>query len=220
MIYPRWRWLLPAALAVAALIASATLMAPLLATQLQQALFPQLSRMGTGTGPFANLRAQIETLQSPPIIAAMTAVAGIFRLVLGWLLQAAIVYFGILIGGTEMDFRRVLAAVPWLSIPFVLETIERTVYVLSRGQLIVNQGLSYLASSGKVIQDSHNLAYIALSQVSLFQLWHWLLVYALFHVAGKLERGTAFIMTIIYAGLLTGGQLVLATLGGRTMPGI
>jgi hypothetical protein len=216
--YPRWRWLLPAALALIALILSAVLTAPLLATQAQQALVLQLNRLPADQ--LERVQAQMAVFQSPAMIGAMAVATGVFGLALGWLLQAAIVYFGLLIGGAEVDFRRLLAAAPWLGIPFVLETLEQTAYVLSRGQLIVNQGLSYLVSSGKPLEDVRNLTYVALSQVSLFRLWHLWLVYVLLRVAGKLDRGAAFFLTVVYAAVTVGGQLVLAALGGQAISGL
>ncbi len=210
--------MLPAALAIAALVVSVVLMAPLLATQAQQAMAGQLNRL-----PAAQLeavQAQMALFRSPLFIGAVAAATGVLGLLVGWLLQSALFFFGAMIAGGEADFGRLFAAVPWVNLPFVLETIVRTAYVASRGQLIVNEGLSYLVSSGKPLEDARNLAYVALSQASLFRLWHLVLVYFLLRVGTKLERGGALALTLIYALLAVGGQLALATLSRLTTVGL
>ena len=122
-------------------------------------------------------------------------------------------YFAALIVGGETEFRRIFAAVPWLGIPFVLETLLQTGYVFVKKQMIVNQGLSYLVSVGKPAADAGNLAYMALSAVTLFWLWHLLLTYKLFRVGPKLSGGAAFILTILYAALGVGVRAALALVG-------
>ena len=214
--YPRGRWLLPAALAVIALIASIALTAPLLAAQTQQAIAAQLNQLPAAQ--LEQVQTQMALFQSPLFIGGTAAATGILGLLVGWLLQAAFIYFGVLIVGAELDFRRIFATVPWLGLPFMLETSVQAVYSRSQGHLLVNQGLAYLVSSGKALDDARNLAYVALSQVSLFRLWHLLLVYLLFRVAAKFGGGAAFLLTIIYIALGIGGQWAMASLGGMLVP--
>jgi hypothetical protein len=215
--YPRWRWLLPALLAIFVLVASAVVMAPLLAIQTQQVMAEQLNRV-SGAQATA-VRAQVAQFQTPLFLGITTVAAGVIGLAIGWLIQAAILYFGALISGSDVEFGRIFATAPWLGIPYIVETILQTVYVAVNHRLIANQGLSFLVSSGKTLEDARNLAYVALGQVSLFRLWHAILVYVLLRTVGKLGRTGALMVTIVYLALLVGAQLGLAALGRLVSPG-
>jgi hypothetical protein len=215
--YPRWRWVLPALLAVAALAISLALTAPLLAAQSQQAMAQQLSRMSPSQAE--QVSQQMARFSSPAFVGGVAFATGLVAMLIGWLIEAAILYFGGLIGGGELQFRQVAAAVPWLYVPLALERLLQTAFILSRGKLIANQGLSYLVSSGNQVQDAHNLAYVALGQVTLFRLWHLTLVYMFFRGAANFSRAASFWLTAAYAALLIGGAVGLAALGRLVSPG-
>jgi hypothetical protein len=209
--FPRWRWLLPVVLIIAALAASLALSAPLLAVQARQVLAEQMARVPAEQARM--LEAQLAALQKPEVVVGAAFASALLGLLVGWLLQAIVLYFGILIAGSELNFKSVLAVMPWLSLPFALEFLLQGAFAATQGHLIVNQGLSYLVSAGKPLEDARNLAYVALGQLTLFRLWHWVLVYALLRRAARLTSGSAAALTLIYAVLGVGGQLALAALG-------
>ncbi|MGC8779924.1 MAG: YIP1 family protein [Anaerolineae bacterium] len=209
--FPRWRWLLPVVLIIAALAISLALSAPLLAVQARRTLADQMARLPAEQARM--LEPQLAALQKPEVTAAIAFGSSLLGLVVGWLLQATVLYFGVLIAGSELDFKRILAIVPWLSLPFALEFLVQGAFVATQGRLIVNQGLSYLVSVGKPLEDARNLAYVALGQLTLFRVWHWVLVYALLRRAARLTSGSAATLTMLYALLGIGGQLALAALG-------
>jgi hypothetical protein len=215
---PRWRWVLPTTLAVLTTAATAAVTAPLLAEQAKQAMAGQLNRLPAEQ--LAQVQTQLALFQSPAFVGGTAAVTGILMLFLGWLLGGALLYFLALLAGGDVEFGRVFAATPWLGLPFVLESILQTVYALTRGQLLVNRGLSYLVSSGKPLVDARTPSYVALSQVSLFWLWHLLLIYMLFRHALKFGRGTALTLTTLYAAVTVGGRVGLALLGGLMTPAL
>ena len=138
--------------------------------------------------------------------------------ILGWLILGIAIYFGVLIAGGELEFKRILAAVPWLSLPFAIELVLQAVFAQTQGHLIVNQGLSYLVSVGKPMEDMRDLTYVALGQLTLFGLWHWVLVYALLRRAAKLSGNVAFVLTLVYATLGISVRLALAALTGMLNP--
>lgn len=197
--HPRWCWTLPVTLAAVVTIVSTALTAPLLAVQAKQAIAGQLNRLPAEQ--LAQISEQMEMFQTPLFIGATAAVTGILALLLGYLLQAVVLYFGSLIAGGEIDFGRIFAAVPWLGLPFVLETVVQTVYVAVKGRLIINQGLAYLVSTGNQATDAGSPAYAALGMLTLFWLWHLLLVFKLLRVGPRLGRGTALTVTLLYAAL-------------------
>ena len=217
-LYPRWRWLLPALLAVIALVVSTVLTAPLLAERSAQMMAEVLRNL---SGEQADLvRQQMERFSTPTLIVAQAVGGGIAGMLLGWLIRAVILYFSSLIAGGEVNFNSMFVAVPWLNIPRVLEVALQTAYIMLTGRLMSNQGLSYLVSSGKLMEDARNPVYVALSQVTLFNLWHLVLVYILYRAVAKLGAGAAFLLTMLYFGLLLGGQLALVAVSRLLSPAL
>jgi hypothetical protein len=216
MARPRWRWVLPLTLAVLALIANAIVSAPLLAAEAKIQMAAVLNRMPADQ--LARMPKQMEMFQTPLFVGASAALTGVLALLIGYLLQAAALYFGSLIGGGDIEFGRIFAATPWIGLPFVLETIVQTVYVAVKGQLIVNQGLSYLVSTGNRTADAGNLAYAALGMLTLFWLWHLLLVFKLLRVGPRLGAGAALTVTLLYAALSVGVRAGFAALSRLANP--
>ena len=214
--HPRWRWVLPVTLAILATLASAAVTAPYLAAEAKLQLAAVLNRLPADQ--LAQMPKQMTMLQTPLFVGASAALTGVLALFIGYLLQAAALYFGSLIAGGDVEFGRIFAAVPWLGLPFVLETILQTVYVALKGKLIVNQGLSYLVSSGNRTTDAGNLAYAALSMVTLFWLWHLFLVFKLLRVGPRLGRGAAFAVTLLYAAVNVGVRAGFAALSRMVRP--
>jgi hypothetical protein len=73
--------------------------------------------------------------------------------------------------------------------------------VAAQRSLIVNQGLSYLVSVGDPLKDARNVAYVLLSQVDLFSLWHLVLVYAASRALFRFGRNKAVLVTALYAAI-------------------
>lgn len=207
---PRRRWVLPVTLAILATAASAVIAAPFLAAEAQAQMAALLNRMPAEQ--LARLPAQMALFQTPLFVGASTALTGLLALLIGYLLQAAVLYSGSLIAGGELDFKGVFAAVPWVGLPFVLETVVQTVFVAAKGRLIVNQGLAYLVSTGSRTADAGSPAYAALGALTLFWLWHLLLVFKLLRVGPRLSGGAALTITLLYAALSVGLRAGFAAL--------
>lgn len=215
-VHGRWRWLLPLLLIAAALAASLALTAPLLMVQTRQMMAAQMARLPAEQAQL--LATQLEQLQTPQVVVGSALATALIGLLFGWLVQAGALYFGVLIAGGELEFKRILAVTPWLSLPFALEALLQAAFAVTHGSLVVNQGLSYLVSVGKPLEDMRNLLYVALGQVTLFRLWHWLLIYALLRRAARLTGGAAASLTLMYAALGVGAQLALAALAAMLNP--
>jgi hypothetical protein len=214
--HPRWRWMLPVTLAILATLASAAVTAPYLAVEAKLQLATVMNRLSADQ--LAQMPKQMTMFQTPLFVGASAALTGILALLIGYLLQAAALYFGSLIAGGDIEFSRIFVAVPWLGLPFVLETIVQTVYVAVKGKLIANQGLSYLVSSGSRTIDAGNLAYAALGMVTLFWLWHLLLVFKFLRVGPRLSQGAAFAVTLLYAAVNVGVRAGFAALSRLVSP--
>jgi len=214
--YPRWRWVLPVLLMVIALALSLALTAPLVTVQARQVMAEQMARLPAEQARL--VQGQMEQFQKPEVVVGTAFATVLVGQILGWLILAIAIYFGVLITGGELEFKRILAATPWLSLPFAIELALQAVFAQTQGHLIINQGLSYLVSVGKPMEDMRNLTYVALGQLTLFGLWHWVLVYALLRKAAKLSGNVAFVLTLVYAALGVGARLALAALTGMLNP--
>jgi hypothetical protein len=214
--HPRWRWVLPVTLAILATLASVVVAAPFLAAEAKLQMAAVLNRLSAEQ--LAQMPKQMATLQTPLFVGASAALTGILALLIGYLLQAAALYFGSLIAGGEIDFGRLIAATPWLGLPFVLESVVQTVYVAVNGRLVINSGLSYLVSTGSRTADAGSLAYAALSALTLFWLWHLLLAFKLLRVGPRLGGGAALVMTLLYAALSVGVRAGFAALSRMASP--
>ena len=213
---PRWRWVLPVTLAILATSASAVVAAPFLAAEAKLQIAAVLNRMPAEE--IAQMPNQMAMFQTPIFVGATAALTGILALLIGYLLQAAVLYFGSLIAGGEIDFGRLFAATPWLGLPFVLETVVQTVYIAVNGRLVINQGLSYLVSTGSRTADAGSLAYAALGMLTLFWLWHLLLAFKLLRVGPRLTGGAALAVTLVYAALGVGVRVGFAALSRLASP--
>lgn len=214
--HPRWRWVLPLTLALLATIASAIVTAPYLAEEAKLQMAAVLNRMPAEQ--LAQMPKQMATFQTPLFVGASAALTGILALLIGYLLQAAALYFGSLIAGGEIDFGRLVAATPWIGLPFVLESVVQTVYVAVNGRLVINQGLSYLVSTGSRTADAGRLSYAALGMLTLFWLWHLLLAFKLLRVGPRLGAGAAITVTLLYAALSVGMRAGFAALSRLANP--
>lgn len=214
--YPRWRWVLPVLLMVIALAFSLALTGPLLTIQARQVMAEQITRLPVEQARM--VQTQLEQFQKPEVVVGTAFATAMIGQILGWLILTIAIYFGVLVSGGELEFKRIMAAAPWLSLPFAFELVLQAIFAVTQGHLIINQGLSYLVSIGKPMEDMRNLTYVALGQFTLFGLWHWVLVYALLRRAAKLSGNVAFVLTLLYAALGVGARLALAALTGMLNP--
>lgn len=210
--HPGWRWVLPALIVLAAAVASVVLLRSLAEQQPLSLLRLQLQTVPVERiAPVESLLAQIN---EPWVALGLSIGARIVALILGWLIALLILYLAIIIGGGETQPSRVLAALPWLWVPFALRDMVQTVYVLYRGSPMANTGLSYLVSTGHTAEDLANVWYHVLKQVDLFALWHLVLIYVLFRVVPSFGRAKAFVLAVVYAAVSIGVRLLPMLLPG------
>lgn len=216
--HPRWRWVLPTVFAVGVLVATSILTFPLVSMQTEQLLAQQLSGLPADQAAIAQER--MATFQTPAVMIGTGIVVGSLGLVFGWVMRSGVLYIAAVLAGKDVLFNQFFAAAPWLGLPLVLEQLLQTGWTLQRGALIVNQGLSYLVSSGRQAEDARDLTYVLLSQASLFRLWHLVLVYALLRTVARCKGGSALWLTLLYAVVTIGGATLFTLLGARLSPSL
>lgn len=220
---PRWRWLLPAALCLAA----AALLLLVSAEELsQQAAQQQITAMqamqdqmqGMTEAQQEQLRQQMATFTSPLFLGLTGFAASALGLLIGWLLGAAILYFGLTIGGQDIVYAALLSAFSWTWLPFALRDLLNAGWNLATGAARTNPGLSYFASTGDSLADAANPLWVAASLIDLFWLWHIVLVYAL--VKAVRPRSGALGLTVVYAIIYLVIRLAPALLASRLSFGL
>jgi len=193
----RWKWVLPILLLLVSLVALNMISAPYTAELSRDQLRRQMEAMPEESA--ALVAGQMESFSSPLFVGAAASVSGALGLVIGIVISTAVLYFSGLLIGAEIDFSPMLTVVSWTWLPFLIRNIVESVWIYVQGSLIVNQGLSWLVSVGDQMKDTGNLSYFALTYVQVFVLWHLFLVWAGLRGAGKISRGKAFVLVVIYA---------------------
>lgn len=201
---PRWRWVLPLVLCIVAmaLVSAATAEFASEQARLQQAIalsemqaqldsLPESQRQQT--------QAMIERTTSPLFVGGISFATRSLSLPIGWLIGAAILYFGLVIGGAELKFSALYAAFSWTWLPFALRDLLGAIWTWITGQPLANPGLSNFFATGDLLADARNPIYVLTGLLDLFFLWHIVLIYYLIKAARKREGGLG--LTIVYAFL-------------------
>ncbi len=214
---PRWRWVWPALLCVASIAAFLAVAAPHLVKAAQEAAMAQLSLMPAEQAAAAER--QMERFMTLPVIVGSSAINAILGTLLGWLIAAAILYFGGLIAGEDVTFGQVFAITPWLWLPFALQGFVQAAWVGLTGALITAPGLSGLVATGDPSEDARNLSFALLSHIDLFSLWHVVLVYAGLRGLTRMRAGKAMWLTAVYTMLSLAVRLIPVLVGRAFAPG-
>jgi hypothetical protein len=199
---PRWKWLIPLVICLAAaallLLVSAEGLSQQTAQQQAAALQAVDDQMqGMTESQRAQMRQQMATFTSPLFLGLTSFAVGAIGLALGWLLGAAILYFGLAVGGGDVSYAPLPAAMSWTWLPFALRDLVSAGWTLVTGAVRANPGLSYFVATGDSVADAGNPLWLLAGQVDLFWLWHLVLVYALIKAARP--RGGALVLTLFYA---------------------
>lgn len=220
---PRWRWLLPLLLCLAA---SALLLLVSLDELSRQAAQQQAVAMQSlesqaqdmSAAQQEQVRQQMAAFSSPLVLAVSSLVTGFLGLVIGWLLGAGILFIGLAIGGEATPYAPLVAAISWTWLPFALRDLVSAGWALATGTVRVNPGLSYFVASGDRIADAVDPLWLLASQIDLFWLWHLVLIYVLLKAARP--RGSAWGLTLAYAAIYLLLRVGPAALLGRLSLGM
>jgi len=199
---PRWKWLLPLLICLAA---SALLLAVSLEDLSQQAVQQQAAAMqaldaqmqAMSAAEQEQMRQQMAALTGPLFLGLTTFVTGALGLLFGWLLGAGILSLGLAVGGAAVSYASLLTALSWTWLPFALRDLLSAGWAVVTGAVRVNPGLSYFVATGDRVADAADPLWLLAGQVDLFWLWHLVLIYALLKAARP--RGSAWGLTLVYA---------------------
>jgi len=203
---PGWAWVAPAFLVLVGLAVFSVVTAPLASELAQRQVQQQMASVPPQQAE--QMANQIERFTSPTWVAGFSIVGGLITLAVMWLVWAGVLYFLGLVAGGEASFAQSFALLAWSWIPYSVRHLTQAAYIAYSGQLILNQGLSFLVATGDQTKDAANWLYGLLSQFDLFYLWHLILVVVGLAAVGRFSKTKATIVGLIYLAVTMALSLV------------
>lgn len=178
----------------------------------------QLSSQNLTPEQLETAQAMLERFSQPNFMLIQGAVGILLGLLLAWAFSTLLIFLSASIGGASPKATSMWALVLWTWIPFVIRNLVYSVFGMFTDAFVRSPGLSYFVTTGDLMTDQKNPLYVAAAQVDIFSLWHLVLVYVLLHVAVKMGKGGAIMITILYAlvnvGLRVGASQLPGLFGG------
>jgi hypothetical protein len=194
-----WMAVLPLMIVFVGLAVLLAARAPHLVELARQQMQRQLDSMSAEQAKQAG--GAMDTFTSLPFILGAGLVTGLLALVIGVVAQAAVLYFGALITGGEVNFGQVFTMSAWTRLPSAVGDLVQAGFTLAAGRAIDYPGLSTLMATGDLMKDGRSPLYSLLSGIDLFWLWHLLLVAVGLSVVARFGRVKATALTLVYAAL-------------------
>ena len=212
-----WMWAVPIVVVLVCMSAMLVVRAPYDAEIADQQIQRQLATMPPDQAEAA--RASMETFTSLPFRLATTVITGILLLLIGLLGQAAILYFGALVAGGEVDFGPVFTMSAWTRLPVAINFLVQAGFILIAKRSIQAPGLSTLVATGDLIKDARNPLFTLLGRIEPFWLWHLLLVVLGLAVVARFSRKKAMVVTVIYVVISLAINVLPSVLFGSAIGG-
>jgi len=163
-------------------------------------------------------RATMEVSLTYPVMLATSLGFGILALLVGLAAQATFLYFSALVaGGDDMSFGSVFTVSAWTRLPLALGLLVQAGYIAFTTNGIRYLGLSFLVSTGNLLEDAANPLVPLLSKIDLFWIWHLFLIVVGLAVVARFGRGKSLVLTLIYAALALGFAALPSLLFGGMM---
>ena len=211
-----WMWTVPLLILIAAFAVLTVVNMPYAQQLAREQAELRLAELPASQAEAA--RATLEVTLSYPVLLASSLGFGTLALVIGLIAQATFLYFGALVaGGDDMNFGSVFTASAWTRLPLAIGLLVQAAYIAVTQQGIRYAGLSFLVSTGNLLQDAKNPLVPLLARIDLFWLWHLFLVVVGLAVAARFGRGKALVLTLIYAALALGFAALPSLLFGGLM---
>jgi hypothetical protein len=163
-------------------------------------------------------RAAMEVSLSYPVMLASSLGFGILALLVGLAAQATFLHFSALVaGGDDMNFGSVFTVSAWTRLPLAIGLLVQAGYIAFTQDGIRYPGLSFLVSTGNLLENAKNPLVPLLAKLDLFWMWHLFLIVIGLAVVARFGRGKSLILTLIYAALALGFAALPSLLFGGLM---
>jgi hypothetical protein len=194
-----WMWAVPLLVLLLSMAFMMVVRTPYDMEIAQQQLERQLASMPPDQVEAA--RAGMETFMSFPFRLATGLITAVIFLVVGIVAQAAVLYFGALVAGGEVEFGSVFTMSSWTRLPMAVYFLVQAVFALVAQRAVNTPGLSPLVATGDLLKDAQNPMFTLLGRLDPFWLWHLFLVVVGLSVVARFSRVKSLVLTIIYAAL-------------------
>jgi len=218
-------WWIPLLIMLALTVTVAAVSGPLQAKEMREQIAKMQdgqTRPGQQQGDPEQMEQTLNFATSPVFTVVFPAATGVIGLVIGWLIQAGLLYLSATVLGGRTRFGALWGITLWAAMPFAIRGLLQTSFITLSGSIIKNPGLSGLIErpNGDPLAalqiPTGQLALIsALGQIDLFVIWNLvLLIIGLKVAAGFSARKAALI--IIGFWLLGAGANILAAIAGAS----
>ena len=194
-----YMWAVPLLIVILCFVVLTVIGAPYGVEIAQQQMERQFATMPPEQAEAA--RASAETFTSLPFILGMGLASGIVGLLVGVVAEAAVLYFGALVAGGEVDFGPVFTMSTWTRLPLAIGFLVQAGFMLIAQRTIQAPGLSALVATGDLMNDAQDPLFMLLRKVGPFWLWHLFLVVVGLAVAAHFSRKKSLVLTLVYAAL-------------------
>jgi hypothetical protein len=214
---PKWlTWALPLFVVIVAFVIVTVMHTPYTLEMSREALEKQLATMPPEQAEA--VRTTTEFTLSLPFMLTTGLGVGIAVIILGTLIQSAFFYFGaLIIGGDDMNFGSVFTMSAWARIPMAIGYLVQAALIIVT-KSILYPGVSFLITTGDLMEDAKNPLFVLLSNIDIFRLWHILLAVLGLSVVARISRGKSLILVVIYAilalGIMVGPTLLFSGMAG------
>jgi hypothetical protein len=194
-----WMWAVPLLLMFLCFAVLMVVRAPYDLEITRQQMERQLASMPPDQAEAA--RASMETFTSLPFRLATGLTTGVILLLIGVVAQAAILYFGALVAGGEVEFGSMFTMSVWTRLPSSIYFLAQAGFMLMAKRAIESPGLSALVATGDMMKDAQNPLFTLLARIDPFWLWHLLLVVLGLSVVARFSRFKSLALTLVYVAL-------------------
>jgi hypothetical protein len=179
-------WWLPALILIVLVIAVAVASGPSKARIAREQITQMQSSQtvpGAGQVDPQQLEQTLNFATSPVFTTVLPAATGAIGLVIGWGVQAGLLYLAATVLGGRTRFGAMWGVTLWAAIPFAMRSLLQTGYILFTNQIVQNPGLSGLAQTTSSdplaalkISTGQRALVAGLGQVDLFVIWNLILL--------------------------------------------
>lgn len=206
-----WMWAVPLLVVLLCMAAVTVVRTPYDLELTRQEMERQLASMPADQAAAA--RERMATFMALPFRLAMGLITVTIFLLIGVVGQAAILYFGALVAGGEVNFGSVYTVSVWTRLPLVFYFLVQAGFMLVAKRAINAPGLSALVATGDLLKDARNPMFLLLGRLDPFWLWHLLLVVLGLSVVARFSRQKSLVLTVIYAALSVAITVIPGLLG-------
>jgi hypothetical protein len=207
-----WMWGVPLLVVLVSMAAMTAVRTPYDTELGRQEVERQLASMPADQAEAA--RERMETFMSLPFRLATGLITVTIFLLIGVVAQAAILYFGALVAGGEVDFGPVFTMSVWTRLPSAIYFLVQAGFMLAAKRAINAPGLSTLVATGDLLKDAQNPMFTLLGRLEPFWLWHLLLVVLGLSVVARFSRKKSLVLALIYAVLSLAVTVIPSLLAG------